>query len=83
MLVYDDFNLVDYLEEENEVEPNNALNISSFMVKKTDDSNRYSYPTEEDIQSEPIYCKIQSKVLRVRVICIINLPNNFCYAKQL
>ena len=53
---------VDYLEEENEVEPHNDLNISSFLVKKTDDPNRHSYPTEEDIQSEPIYCKIQSKV---------------------
>ena len=52
----------DYVDEENEVEPHAELNISSFMVKKQDGGNRNSYPTEEEIQAEPVYCKIQPKV---------------------
>lgn len=50
---------------ENEVEMHDdSVNVSSFMLKKgTDVSPRNSFPTEEEIQAEPIYCKIQPKVM--------------------
>ena len=54
--------VTDYVEEENEMDPQGDLNISSFMTKKPDCGNRNSYPTEEEIQAEPVYCKIQPKV---------------------
>ncbi|KAL4230549.1 Rho guanine nucleotide exchange factor 6 [Mactra antiquata] len=63
--------LQDNIKTENEVQMHDDSHISSFMVKNSleqrqsyilnEPNHRKSTPTEEEIEAEPIYCKIQPK----------------------